>query len=126
MRTVAAVVAGPSASPLLAPLAGRPVIEHAVAAFEAAPLVGEILVVTPPALAARAARLLAAGGYRKLSRVIGGSATRAESVRRAIGALGGAGGNLLIHDATRPLVSPRVIADCAAALRDCRAVCAAV
>jgi 2-C-methyl-D-erythritol 4-phosphate cytidylyltransferase len=130
VRTVAAVIAGPAAGPsgpvLLAPLAGRAVIEHSVAAFEAAPLIDEILVLAPPALSGRAARLLAAGGYRKLSRVIDGGATRAESARRAIRALGGADCNLLIHDAARPLIGPRVIADCAAALRDCQAACAAV
>ena len=41
MRTVAAVLAAPAdgqpARRLLAPLAGRPVIEHSVAAFEASP-----------------------------------------------------------------------------------------
>ena len=136
MRTVAAVLAappsgppvppGPDAAALLAPLAGRPVIEHSVAAFEAAPLIDEILVVAPPALGARAARLLAAAGYRKVSRVIDGGATRAESAWRAIRALGETDCNLLIHDAARPLIGPRVIEDCAAALRDCRAVCAAV
>ncbi len=43
VRTVAAVLAAPAAGPagatLFAPLAGRPVIEHSVAAFEASPLV---------------------------------------------------------------------------------------
>jgi 2-C-methyl-D-erythritol 4-phosphate cytidylyltransferase len=132
-RTVAAIIAaGPASLPgtavpaVLAPLAGKPVIEHSVAAFEAAPRVDEILVVTPPALAAQVRQLLAAGGYRKVSRVLEGGATRAESARRAIAALDGADSSLLIHDAARPLVSQRVIADCLAALGSHAAVCAAV
>jgi 2-C-methyl-D-erythritol 4-phosphate cytidylyltransferase len=51
VRTVAAVLAAPvggaAGAALLARLAGRPVIEHSVAAFEASPLVGEVLVVRP-------------------------------------------------------------------------------
>jgi ribitol-5-phosphate 2-dehydrogenase (NADP+) / D-ribitol-5-phosphate cytidylyltransferase len=130
LRTVAVVVGapadGPAGAALLAPLAGRPVIEHSVAAFEAAPPVDEILVVTPPALAARTGQLLAATGYRKVSRVIEGGATRIESGWQAIRLLGEADCNLLLHDAARPLISPRVIDDCVAALRTYPAVCAAV
>ena len=122
----AGVLPGSDVPALLAPLAGRSLIEHPVAAFEQAPQVDEILVVVPPALAAEVRRLLAAGGYRKVSRVIDAGATRAESARRAIAALGEAGGILLIHDAARPLVSQRVIEDCVTALRTHDAVCAAV
>jgi 2-C-methyl-D-erythritol 4-phosphate cytidylyltransferase len=130
VRAVAAVLAAPAdvpaAAALLAPLAGRPVIEHSVAAFEASPLVEEILVVAPPALAARTGQLLAAAGYRKVSRVIEGGATRIESAWEAIRILGEADCNLLLHDATRPLISPRVIEDCVAALRAYPVACAAV
>jgi ribitol-5-phosphate 2-dehydrogenase (NADP+) / D-ribitol-5-phosphate cytidylyltransferase len=129
-RTVATVLAapadGPSGAASLAPLAGRAVIEHSVAAFEASPLVDEILVVTPPALAARTGALLAAAGYRKVSRVIAGGATRIESAWQAIRILGEADRNLLLHDAVRPLIGPRVIEDCVAALRTYPAACAAV
>ncbi len=132
-RTVAAIlVTDPGSLPgtdvpaALAPLAGKPVIEHSVAAFETARQVDEILVVTPPGLAAQVRRLLAAGGYRKVSRVLEGGATRAESAGRAIAALGDADASLLIHDAARPLVSQRVIGDCLAALGSHDAVCAAV
>src|SRR5947209_8427945 len=130
VRAVAAVLAAPAdvaaAAALLAPLAGRPVIEHSVAAFEASPLVEEILVVAPPALAARTGQLLAAAGYRKVSRVIEGGATRIESSWEAIRILGQADCNLLLHDAARPLISPRVIEDCVAALCAYPVACAAV
>ena len=130
VRTVAAVLAAPATGPagaaLFAPLAGRPVIGHSVAAFEASPAVDEILVVTPPQLTTRTGQLLAAADYRKAGRVIGGGATWAESAWQAIWTLGGADCNLLLHDAARPLIGPRVIGDCVAALRTYPAVCAAV
>src|SRR5215469_4271668 len=101
VRAVAAVLAvpatGPAGAALLASLAGRAVIEHSVAAFEASPLIDEILVVTPPALAARTAQLLAGPGYRKVSRVIEGGATRIEAAWQAIEMLGGADRTLLLH-----------------------------
>ena len=132
-RVVAVIVAaettgssGAAVRALLAPLAGRPVIEHSVAAFEQAPSVEEILVVVPAALTEQVRRRLAAGGYRKVSRVIDGGATRAESVRRALGALGDADAGVLIHDAARPLLSQRVIAGCVTALSSHDAVCAVV
>src|SRR5262249_17293906 len=59
---------------------------------------------------------LAAGGYRKLAGVIAGGPTRVESTRRAIEELGNSEGDVLFHDAARPLVDQRIIADCAAAL----------
>jgi 2-C-methyl-D-erythritol 4-phosphate cytidylyltransferase len=112
---------------LLAPLAGQPLIEHPVAAFEAAPPVDEILVVAPPALAGRVRRLLAAGGYRKVSGVLEGGPDRIASVRQAIAALSGAADVVvLIHDAACPLVGHRVIEDCVTALGSHDAVCAAV
>jgi 2-C-methyl-D-erythritol 4-phosphate cytidylyltransferase len=88
--------------------------------------VDEILVIASPALAAQVRGVLAAGGYRKLTQVIEGGATRTESVRRAVATLGEADCRLLIHDAARPLVSQQVIEDCVTALGSHDAVCAAV
>jgi 2-C-methyl-D-erythritol 4-phosphate cytidylyltransferase len=132
VRTVALIVAvvngereaGEGARCLLAPLAGRPVAEHSVAAFEAAPEVDEVLLLASPALAGE----LRVGPGTGLAEAVG---SRAEAVSLAVEALvtearGEDGCHLLIHDAARPLVAPRVIADCAAALGSAQAVCAAV
>ena len=121
---LAGAAAGAGVPGPLAPLAGKPVIEHSVAAFQAAPGVDEILVVAAPPLAARAGQLLA--GYPKVSRVLEGGATWTGSAPRAIRALDGAGGSVLLHDAARPLLGQRVIADCVTALGSHQAVCAAV
>ena len=133
MRTVAVVLAGGSGERFvtslpkqLLPLAGRPVIEHSVAAFDQAPGVDAILVVIAASCASQATDMLAGNGYRKLTKIIPGGGTRVESTWRAISELGSAECNVLFHDAARPLVDQRIIADCAAALATHRAVGVAV
>ena len=133
MHTVAVVLAGgtgerfgTSVPKQLLPFAGRPLIEHSVAAFDGAPAVDAVLVVMAVSHAAQAREALAAGGYRKLAGVIAGGPTRVESTRRAIEELGNSECDVLFHDAARPLVDQRIIADCAAALATHRAVAVAV
>ena len=127
MRMVAVVLGGGMGHRLgagmpkqLLRLAGRTLIEHCVAAFEQAPGVDEILVVM-------AGGYLRAGfghggrlGFRKVSAVIEGGVTRPDSTRVALAAIarthpGEVG--VLLHDAARPLVDGRIIADCVASLR---------
>ncbi|HWG61753.1 MAG TPA: 2-C-methyl-D-erythritol 4-phosphate cytidylyltransferase [Streptosporangiaceae bacterium] len=133
MRTVAVVLAGGSGQRFgtalpkqLLPLGGKPLIEHSVAAFDKAPDVDACLVVMAPGHAAEVGDLLARGGYEKVTEVIEGGVTRADSTRRAIAALGDTDCNVLLHDAARPLVDQRIIADCVRALRTHGAVGVAV
>jgi 2-C-methyl-D-erythritol 4-phosphate cytidylyltransferase len=101
-----------------------------------------ILVVMAAGHARQVAGLLAVGGYQKVMGVIEGGASRPESTRRAIAELcrtqqgrtqqdgteqGRTGQgidecNVLFHDAARPLVDQRIIADCVLALRTHEAV----
>ena len=133
MRTVAVVLAGGSGerfgTPVpkqLLPLAGRPMIEHSVAAFEQAPGVDTILVVMAAGHVGEVSALLGTAGYAKLGNVIDGGPTRTESTRRAIAELGEEDCDVLFHDAARPLVSQHTIAAAVAALADHRAVGVAV
>jgi 2-C-methyl-D-erythritol 4-phosphate cytidylyltransferase len=107
-------------------LSGSTLVEHCVAAFSAAPGVDEILLVMPPAYHAEAKRLVGS----QVSAIIGGGAARSDSVRKALAHIGArhdpAGTGVLIHDAARPLVSQRIIADCVLALREHDAVGTAV
>jgi ribitol-5-phosphate 2-dehydrogenase (NADP+) / D-ribitol-5-phosphate cytidylyltransferase len=143
MRTVAVVLAGGSGSRFgsarpkqLGVLSGRNLIEHCVLAFESAPGVDSVLVVAAPGTEEEVSRTVAS--YRKVAGVIPGGRTRTDSTRRAIswlmsadggsGANGGASGadgpaevagpadRVLFHDAARPLVDQRTIADCLSAL----------
>jgi 2-C-methyl-D-erythritol 4-phosphate cytidylyltransferase len=140
MRTVAVVLAGgaglrfgASTPKQLQVLGGRTLLEHCVAAFSEAPGVDEVLVVTAAGLTDAAGRQLA--GFGKLAGVIEGGVTRSDSTRSAIGWLSGsshddrqsaardeADCNVLFHDAARPLVDQRIIADCVAALDSWQAV----
>src|ERR1700759_3538869 len=86
MRTVAVVLAGgtgerlgPSVPKQLLPFAGRPLIEHSVAAFDEAPAVDSVLVVMAAGHADQVREALAGGGYRKLAGVIPGGPSRVES-----------------------------------------------
>jgi len=113
MHTVAVVLAGGTGERFgtgvpkqLLPFAGRPLIEHSVAAFDEAPAVDTVLVVMAASHADQVRAALVAGGYRKLAGVIPGGPTRVESTRRAISELGSG--------------------DCAAALATHRAVGVAV
>jgi 2-C-methyl-D-erythritol 4-phosphate cytidylyltransferase len=137
MRMVAVVLGGGTGRRLgasepkqLLTLAGRTLIEHCVLAFEQAPGVDEILVVMADGYVERVKELLASASYPKVSAVIPGGATRPDSVRAALSAITPAAPaadcGVLLHDAARPLVDQRIIADCVAALRTLDAVGVAV
>jgi 2-C-methyl-D-erythritol 4-phosphate cytidylyltransferase len=124
MRTVAVVLAGgsgrrfDSASPKqLQVLAGRNLIEHCVLAFDQAPAVDEVLVVTAADISQQVRQDLAR--YRKVADVIRGGASRTDSTRQALGWLRARlpdDSKVLFHDAARPLVDQQTIAGCIAAL----------
>jgi len=126
MRMVAVVLGGGVGQRLgagmpkqLLTLGGKTLVERCVAAFETAPGVDEILVVMARGYTGQVEALLA-GGYPKVTGVIEGGRGRPDSVRAALAAI--ASGHpddcgVLLHDAARPLVDQRIIADCVAALR---------
>ncbi len=85
-----------------APLAGRAVLAHSIAAFERHPAIDEIVIVIAPEQEAEAR---AAVGDRFF---VTGGATRRASVRNGLDAIGSAA-RVLIHDAARPLLPATVI-----------------
>jgi 2-C-methyl-D-erythritol 4-phosphate cytidylyltransferase len=98
-------------------LGGKTLVEHCVAAFEQAPGVDEILVVMAAGYVEQVRDMLAEGGFAKVTGVIAGGVARSDSTRVALGTIAGAGDyGVLLHDAARPLVDQRIIADCVAAL----------
>jgi 2-C-methyl-D-erythritol 4-phosphate cytidylyltransferase len=84
---------------------GRPLILHTVGAFDRCPEVGEIIVVLPADYVGIFGDELRDGGFGKLSAVVAGGATRAESVARGIAAVSPDCRIVAIHDGARPLVS---------------------
>jgi 2-C-methyl-D-erythritol 4-phosphate cytidylyltransferase len=107
-------------------LAGKTLVEHCVAAFASAPGIDEVLLIMGPGFTDEAAKLV--GG--QVSAVIEGGVSRAGSVRNALAYLSARynpdSTGVLFHDAARPLVDQRVIADCVAALREHDAVGTAI
>ncbi|HRO50748.1 MAG TPA: bifunctional 2-C-methyl-D-erythritol 4-phosphate cytidylyltransferase/2-C-methyl-D-erythritol 2,4-cyclodiphosphate synthase [Hyphomicrobium sp.] len=92
-----------------ATLAGRPVLAHAIAAFQAVPGIQRIAVVIHPDDADLYAGCARAAPDRLTPPVLGG-ATRQESVRLGLAALAAdAPDHVLIHDAARPFVSADTI-----------------
>jgi len=124
MRMVAVVLGGGTGQRIgaalpkqLLRLGGKTLVEHCVAAFEQAPGVDEILVVMAAGYVEQVRDMLAEAGFLKVTGVIAGGVARSDSTRVALAAIGGADEcGVLLHDAARPLVDQRIIADCVAAL----------
>ncbi|MGY1751935.1 2-C-methyl-D-erythritol 4-phosphate cytidylyltransferase [Blastococcus sp. SYSU D01042] len=111
MHAVAIVAAAGSGSRLgagtpkaLVPLAGRPLVRHAVDGLRAGG-VAEVVVVVPAAQRAQFEAVLPPGVA-----VVAGGASRTASVRAGLAAAGSAATAVLVHDAARPLTPPAVIA----------------
>jgi len=93
-------------------LAGQPMLAWSVKAFAEDPACREIIIAVAPGTGAEAAAKL--GSAAASCRFVDGGETRTASVRNALAAASEA--RVLIHDAARPLVSRRVLADCLDAL----------
>jgi len=132
MRMVAVVLGGGVGQRIgagmpkqLLTLGGKTLVERCVAAFDQAPGIDEILVVMARGYTGQVKAMLTDAGYQKVTAVIEGGVTRPDSTRVALaavaaGATTGTGPEdcgVLLHDAARPLVDQRIIADCVAALR---------
>jgi 2-C-methyl-D-erythritol 4-phosphate cytidylyltransferase len=97
----------------LLPLAGEPLLVHAVRALRAAASIGPIVVAAPAADLADVTALLST--YDAV--VVAGGAERQDSVRRALAALPTGVDLVLVHDAARALTPPSLVESVVAALR---------
>ena len=99
----------------LVPLAGRPLLAHALDGVLASGVASRIVVVLPPG-DTELARVCAGYADRGVVAVDGG-ATRNESVRAGLAAVGDGADVVLVHDAARCLTPPAVFREVLAALR---------
>ena len=132
LRTVAVILAGGTGTRFgrsvpkqLVELAGTPIIDHAIAAFQKAAEIDEILLLMAPGHLDRARERMAAGGYDKVVRILEGGSTRSETTSIALDELSDEC-HVLFHDAARPLVTGRIISDVVEALARFDAVTAAI
>lgn len=111
---------------IFAPLNGKPVLYYSLAAFQECPEVDEILVVTRNELMAEVEQLAKNEGISKFRLAVAGGAERHLSVWNGLKATESRRAQYVaIHDAARPLVTPKIIADCLALAREHGAACCA-
>ena len=92
---------------LLAKIDGRPVIQHALAAFENAECVTEIIVVCRDTESMR--DLVGSAHFTKVRAVVRGGERRQDSVQSGLKELAENSEFVAVHDAARPLITPREI-----------------
>lgn len=136
MRHIAVILAGGTGSRVggerpkqLLPLEdGRSILEHSVDAFEQAECIDEIAVVMHPEWMEEAKELCERNNWGKVTKIIPGGSERWESSWHAILAFSDqpSDTSLWFHDAARPFVSQRILADIAEALEHHDAVTVAV
>ncbi len=92
-------------------LAGTPIIFHTLDRFEQCEAIQEIIVVLPTQESAEFVSLAGKRALRKLTKVVPGGATRAESVLKGLQAVREAtAGIVAVHDGVRPFVTSEEIA----------------
>ena len=106
-------------------LAGKPILAHAVAVFEACPCVDEIIVVTSAGSLSRTWRLVSEQAWHKVTKIVPGGTRRQDSVMAGLQEVGECTW-VLIHDGARPLVTAEHITACLSAAKECGAAILAV
>lgn len=91
-------------------LAGTPILFHTLEAFEQCDAIQEVVVVIPASESAGFVSLAGKFNLRKLSSIVPGGSTRAESVLKGLMAIREATAEIVaVHDAARPLVTSHEI-----------------
>lgn len=89
-------------------LGGVPIIVHALRQFDRCREISAVVAVLPAEDTAGFQSVIQEHGLRKVSQVISGGATRAQSVRRGLNAITSAE-VVAVHDGVRPFVTPEEI-----------------
>ena len=133
MKNIAIILAGGSGSRIGTDLpkqfqkvAGKKIIEHTIEAFENNELIDEIAIVSREDYVSEVEQMVVRNHYLKVKKILQGGKERYHSSLSAITAYTDNDDNLLFHDAVRPLVNDRIIADCIKALETYEAVDVAV
>lgn len=103
-------------------VAGRPLLAHTLEAFQACPIVDEIVVVLAHSNAPEVLPLLPA--FSKVTRTAVGGRRRQDSVRNGLHTIAPRE-FVVVHDGARPLVTPELIAEGVEAARETGAAAAA-
>lgn len=91
-------------------LAGKPLLAHTLARFEATPGIDRIVVIVPPGREVFCDQeIVGAEGFRKVVQIVAGAETRQRSVTAGFRCLGEDVDVVVIHDGARPFVTPSLI-----------------
>lgn len=113
-RAGAVIAAGGSSSrmggidKIFVAVAGRPLLWHALAAFQACGAVDQVVVVLPEAGIERGQRLVEEGQFSKVTAVCAGGRRRQDSVARGLEKLEGCAW-VVVHDGARPCVTAELV-----------------
>ena len=110
---------------LFTPILGKPLLAHAVDAFQSSPHVDAIVLVMRDELRGQGESLAGERGWDKVIAVVSGGQRRQDSVRGGLVALGRCDW-VMVHDGARPCVTQDVIARGLAAARETGGAIAAV
>lgn len=91
-------------------LAGKPVLAHTLAVFEACPVVDNVILVGGLDRLAVYQQMVMDFGFAKVSAVVAGGETRQESCEKGLAQAANAD-IVIMHDGARPLVTVRMIAE---------------
>lgn len=94
-------------------LNGKPIIIQTLSRFQSCAEINEIILVLPSTETAKLLQIAGKYGITKLSKVISGGETRAESVYKGLKSIRAATAEIVaVHDGARPLVLPEDISAC--------------
>lgn len=102
---------------VFAEAAGKPIIAHTLAVFQASPSIDEIILVTGTEDLALCREIVERFGFDKVSAVVEGGERRQESVRNGLLHTRPESELIVIHDGARPLVTEEIIRDSVSAAR---------
>ncbi|HLM01929.1 MAG TPA: 2-C-methyl-D-erythritol 4-phosphate cytidylyltransferase [Pyrinomonadaceae bacterium] len=103
---------------------GKPLVIHTIQRFEICPEIDEIILVLPATENARFLEIAGKYGFKKISEIVDGGETRAESVRKGLRAVRAATAEIVaVHDGARPLVSVAEISETVEKAKEAGAAC---
>jgi 2-C-methyl-D-erythritol 4-phosphate cytidylyltransferase len=108
---------GPVPKQFLA-LGGQPLVVHALRVLQASPVIDEIILAVPQSeMDYCLSHLVTPHRFTKVTKIVPGGAERQDSVRHALEEVGDETDLVLIHDAVRPFLTERMVAEVVAAAR---------
>lgn len=94
-------------------IGNKPLIVHTLERFQNCNSIDQIILVLPANQTKDFPQIISKYGITKLSKIVSGGATRAESVLKGLSALQSVKANIIaVHDGARPLVSAEEISAC--------------